>query len=169
MAHPANTGSRLNLREATLKDLDELLFIEEQAHHYPWSAETLRWCIIQPHIHCFVLHEQKNIIGFSAYEIVIDEASLLNIAVSPLLQSKGYGATLLKQSLLQLDEAIEKIFLEVRVSNIAAQKLYQRAGFIEYGKRKNYYPTDTGREDAQLFSLEMAPFRTAHTSNTNSH
>ncbi len=153
----------MKIREATSKDLEELLFIEEQAHHYPWSAETLRWCIAQPHIHCFVLHEQRNLIGFSAYETVIDEATLLNIAISPLLQGQGFGKALLLQSLLMLETNIEKVFLEVRTSNTAAQKLYKNIGFIEYAHRRNYYPTATGREDAQLFSLEMTIFRAANT------
>ena len=84
----------MNLRTATLKDLNELLFIEEQAHHYPWSESTLRWCIEQPHIQCFILQKERELIGFAIYESVIDEATLLNIAVHPFMQGKGFGKQL---------------------------------------------------------------------------
>lgn len=152
----------MNIRQATSKDLNELLFIEEQAHQYPWSESTLKWCIDQPHIHCFVLHEAREIIGFAAYEYAIDEATLLNIAIHPFQQGKGAGKQLLQQSLLLLDDEIQKIFLEVRASNLIAQHLYEKIGFTAFGTRKNYYPTVTGKEDAQLFSLDMAAYRIAH-------
>lgn len=157
------------LRAATLKDLNELLFIEEQAHHYPWSKATLQWCIEQHHIHCFVLYENhklknRELIGFAVYEYVIDEATLLNIAIHPFMQGKGFGKQLLQQSLLLIDHDIKKIFLEVRISNTAAQQLYKNTGFTAFGIRKNYYPTATGKEDAQLFTLEMGQYRALHAS-----
>jgi ribosomal-protein-alanine N-acetyltransferase len=152
----------LNLRTATLKDLNELLFIEEQAHHYPWSESTLRWCIEQPHIQCFILQKERELIGFAIYESVIDEATLLNIAVHPFMQGKGFGKQLLQQSLLQLEDGVQKIFLEVRASNVVAQQLYQTIGFTAFGSRKNYYPTADGKEDAQLFTLDMTLYRTTH-------
>ena len=147
----------MNLREANLKDLQELLFLEEQAHHYPWSEATLKWCIEQQHIHCFVLQEKRELIGFAVYECAIDEATLLNIAIHPFMQGQGFGKQLLQQSLALLDSDIKKIFLEVRASNLVAQQLYRNAGFTESGSRKNYYPTATGREDAQLFTLDVNP------------
>lgn len=150
------------LREATLKDLNELLFIEEQAHHYPWSEATLKWCIEQHHIHCFVLYENRELIGFAVYEYAIDEATLLNIAIHPFMQGKGFGKQLLQQSLLLIGNEIKKIFLEVRISNAVAQQLYKNIGFTEFGVRKNYYPTATGREDAKLFMLDMEQYRALH-------
>ena len=167
MANTASSGAHLILREATLKDLNELLFIEEQAHHYPWSEATLKWCIEQHHIHCFVLYEncelkKRELIGFAVYECAIDEATLLNIAIHPFMQSKGFGKQLLQQSLLLLDDEVKKVFLEVRISNTAAQQLYKNTGFTEFGVRKNYYPTATGKEDAQLFTLHMDQYRALH-------
>ena len=163
MAHPASIGADLSIRKANIKDLSELLFIEEQAHHYPWSESTLRWCIEQPHIHCFILHETRELIGFAIYECVIDEATLLNIAVHPFMQGNGFGKQLLQQSLLLLDNSMQKIFLEVRASNVVAQQLYQTIGFTAFGSLKNYYPTADGKEDEQLFMLDINQYRALHT------
>lgn len=151
----------MNIRLARLKDFDELLFIEEQAHIYPWPESTLHWCLEQPHLRCFVLEQQKDIIGFAIYECVLDEATLLNIAINPTFQGQGYGRQLLQQSLLALDGIIARTFLEVRISNETALRLYQSEGFVEIGQRRNYYPTANGREDARVFELNLDAYRPA--------
>lgn len=69
------------------------------------------------------------------------------------MQGKGFGKQLLQQSLLQLEDGVQKIFLEVRASNVVAQQLYQTIGFTAFGSRKNYYPTADGKEDAQTVYL----------------
>jgi [ribosomal protein S18]-alanine N-acetyltransferase len=152
----------LNIRPARLKDFDELLFIEEQAHIYPWPESTLHWCLEQPHLRCFVLEQQRDIIGFAIYECVLDEATLLNIAINPNYQGQGFGRALLRQSLLALDATIARTFLEVRISNETALRLYQSENFVEIGQRRNYYPTASGREDARVFELDLDVYRLNH-------
>ncbi len=152
----------MNIRLARLKDFDELLFIEEQAHIYPWPESTLQWCLEQPHLRCFVLQQNMTIIGFAVYECVLDEATLLNIAINPDMQGHGCGRKLLRQSLREVDATIARIFLEVRISNEAALRLYQSEGFIEVGQRRNYYPTADGREDARVFELDLDAYRLAN-------
>lgn len=149
----------MNIRPATLKDFDDLLFIEEQAHIYPWPESTLHWCLDQPHLRCFVLQKNRETIGFAIYECVLDEASLLNIAINPAVQGSGNGRELLRGSLQALDNSINKVFLEVRTSNFVALHLYQSEGFSEIGLRRNYYPSYTGREDALVFELDLLAFR----------
>jgi [ribosomal protein S18]-alanine N-acetyltransferase len=156
----------LNIRIAKLKDFDELLFIEEQAHIYPWPDTTLRWCLEQAHLRCFVLQKEQDILGFAIYECVLDEATLLNIAINPEYQGQGSGRYLLRKTLHELDATIAKIFLEVRISNESALRLYQSEGFTEIGQRKNYYPTEHGREDARVFELNLDAYRL---NLTNSH
>lgn len=149
----------MKLRSATLKDYDDLLFIEEQAHLYPWPASTLYWCLEQAHLRSFVLEQAREIIGFAIYECVLDEATLLNIAIIPTAQGHGHGRRLLRDSLLALDSSIVRVFLEVRVSNEPALQLYAAEGFVEIGRRKNYYPALAGREDARVFELDLAAYR----------
>lgn len=149
----------MKLRPATVKDFGDLLFIEEQAHIYPWPESTLYWCLEQPHLRCFALEQQREVIGFAIYECVLDECTLLNIAINPIAQGHGYGRQLLRLSLRELDEKIVRVFLEVRVSNEPALQLYRSEGFVEVGLRKNYYPTLAGREDARVFELDLAAYR----------
>lgn len=149
----------MKLRPATVKDFGDLLFIEEQAHIYPWPESTLYWCLEQSHLRCFVLEQQREIIGFAIYECVLDECTLLNIAINPIAQGHGCGRQLLRMSLHALDEKIVRVFLEVRVSNDPALRLYQSEGFVEIGQRRNYYPTLSGREDARVFELDLAAYR----------
>jgi [ribosomal protein S18]-alanine N-acetyltransferase len=149
----------LNIRLAKLKDFKELLFIEEQAHIYPWPETTLQWCLEQPHLRCFVLQKEQDIVGFAIYECVLDEATLLNLAINPDFQGHGNGRYLLQKSLCELDATIAKIFLEVRISNEPALQLYQSENFIEIGQRRNYYPAVAGREDARVFELDLDAYR----------
>ena len=159
MARTADNGPLLNIRPTRLKDFQELLFIEEQAHIYPWPESTLKWCLEQPHLRCSVLENGKIISGFTIYECVLDEATLLNIAINPECQGKGLGRALLRESLVALDANITKVFLEVRVSNESALQLYRSEGFSQIGERRNYYPTANGREDAFVFELNLDTYR----------
>ncbi|MDO4937562.1 MAG: ribosomal protein S18-alanine N-acetyltransferase, partial [Sutterellaceae bacterium] len=96
------------------------------------------------------------ILGYAVTMQVIDEAELLEIAVDPVYQGNGYGKTLLKQAISQVKTAAARVMhLEVRESNERARKMYSSAGFVEVGKRRNYYPCETGREDAVLMTLTL--------------
>jgi len=53
---------------------------------------------------------------------------------------------------------VRMALLEVRVSNVAAYRLYQKLGFDEIGLRKDYYPARVGREDAILLARELDSF-----------
>ena len=101
------------------------------------------------------------IIGFTSMWVMADEAHITNIAVRQSYQRQGIGELLL---ISIIDLAIELkasiVTLEVRVSNLTAQSLYQKYGFAQVGLRRNYY-TDN-REDALLMSTESitsAPFK----------
>jgi len=101
------------------------------------------------------------IVGFTSMWVMADEAHITNIAVRQSHQRQGMGELLL---LSIIDLAIELkasiVTLEVRVSNLTAQSLYQKYGFAQVGLRRSYY-TDN-REDALLMSTESiasAPFQ----------
>ena len=52
---------------------------------------------------------------------------------------------------------VDRVFLEVRPSNVAAIRLYDAEGFNEIGRRPRYYPARNGREDALVMALELFP------------
>ena len=88
---------------------------------------------------------------------VLDESELLEIAVQPAMQGRGYGKALLAQAIaLARRNGAVRMFLEVRESNARARKMYTSFGFEETGRRKNYYPTEDGREDAILMTAQLS-------------
>ena len=104
---------------------------------------------------CITLQENHDVIGSATISIVLDEAEILDIEINPEKRQQGYG-TQLMQFLLKFaaEQKVRKIFLEVRVSNKIAIKLYQKLGFKQIAIRKDYYKTKTGREDALVLECE---------------
>ena len=96
------------------------------------------------------------IAGFAAFHRVMDEAELRNMAVAPAHQRQGVGRGLLAEGRRRLSEqGVRRIYLEVRASNISAQRLYYSAGFGLRSRRTDYY--NDPREDGLLLSLELSP------------
>ena len=94
--------------------------------------------------------------AFAITQVVLDEATLFNIAVDPAFQRRGFGRQLLLHlidALLQRD--VLTLWLEVRASNQAAIQLYESLEFNQVSLRRNYYPTATGREDAIIMALTL--------------
>lgn len=95
--------------------------------------------------------------ALAVLRFVLDEAELLNIAVAKSSQGRGLGRAWLAEVLDTCRQrGARMVFLEVRRSNLPAQALYQRAGFREIGCRRDYYPTQTGREDALCLALTLS-------------
>lgn len=137
------------------QDYDRLFEIEQAAHLVPWTKGTLLNSQGEKYLN-IKLSEQNKIIGFAISQIILDEATLFNIAIDPVFQGKGYGKRLLADLILQLKtRGVATLWLEVRESN-PARKLYDKLGFNEVDIRKNYYPTpDGGRENAVVMALYL--------------
>ncbi|MCS6122374.1 GNAT family N-acetyltransferase [Shewanella baltica] len=96
------------------------------------------------------------LLGFAIVQQIVDEVTLLDICLLPSQQGKGYGKLLLNAVVASAKaSAAVVLMLEVRESNLAARALYQKAGFIESGRRKGYYPIAGGKEDAILMDLAI--------------
>lgn len=87
------------------------------------------------------------VVGYGGIWLILDEGHVTNIAVDSRYREKGIGKKLV-EGLISLcsEEKIMAMTLEVRASNIAAQSLYKKYGFTEFGIRPNYYADD--KEDA---------------------
>lgn len=100
-----------------------------------------------------VLLESNQVVGYFYAQNIVGEVTLLNIAIAPQHQGKGYGKALLEHFIEVCENAqAESAWLEVRESNHKAFSLYESAGFNEVDRRKNYYPTASGNEDAIIMS-----------------
>jgi ribosomal-protein-alanine N-acetyltransferase len=145
----------LEIRPMREDDLVQVFALEIEIYPFPWTKGIFHDCL-RVGYSCWVLTMDEQVIGYGVMSVVIDEAHILNICVSPQWQRRGLGEKLLRRLLKVAGQhGAETVFLEVRVSNRAALRLYEKIGFVEVGMRKAYYPDhDENREDALLLSLE---------------
>jgi len=135
-------------------DLDWVVEQEASLHRFPWSRKNFTDSLETGHA-CWLMRDAGAPVGYAVVLVVLDEAHLLNISVVRAAQGRGLGSCLLEHLLsVAWGEGVEQFFLEVRPSNLAALTLYRRAGFVEIGRRKGYYPSQDGREDAIVMRLE---------------
>lgn len=141
--------TNLLFREMTEIDINDVNKIEQKAHYHPWSETLIKEAI--HHYRCWVLQQNQQIIGYGILKIVLNEAELLNIAITPDQQGNGFGKYLLAHLMQKAKKlGADECFLEVRESNLAAYRLYESFGFNEIGRRPNYYPAKQGYEDALI-------------------
>lgn len=99
-----------------------------------------------------VAEEDGHIIGYAGAWLVLDEGQITNIAIHPEFRREGYGAMLTRKLIKELfKRGMSEIFLEVRISNVAALTMYRRLGLTVKGVRKNYYTEPV--EDAYIMSI----------------
>ncbi len=98
--------------------------------------------------------EEGAVCGLMVFRIVADEAEILNLAVDANRRRQGTGSRLIEDVIAASKAAgVRKIFLEVRDSNEAGRKFYSRMGFIEAGRRLQYYQQPV--EDALVLVLKV--------------
>lgn len=147
------------IRKMVVADVPAVCMIDEAVDIMPWSAKLLTDCINVGY-ECWVLTQNLLIIGFGIMSYGANEAHLLKLAIHPDHHRRGLGQQLLQYLLhLAKSHGSEEIFLEVRVSNDVAIKLYEKNNFVEIGMRKGYYPANeqTGHpaEDALTMALPL--------------
>ncbi|KNC88170.1 ribosomal protein S18-alanine N-acetyltransferase [Trabulsiella odontotermitis] len=137
-------------------DLPRAWHIEKRAHAFPWSEKTFASNQGDRYFN-LKLETENEIAAFAITQVVLDEATLFNIAVDPAFQRRGLGRLLLEHLIDELEKrGVITLWLEVRASNVAAIALYESIGFNEATIRKNYYPTAEGREDAIIMALPIS-------------
>jgi len=131
-------------------DLDQVRAIELSTSASAWSKQQFQQSLDSG----LVLVAENKVLGFAIVATVLDQAELHNIAIAPALQGQGLGRQLLDGMIEQLPAEVKSLYLEVRVSNIAAIRLYQQTGFVQIAERRDYYKTEFGREDALIMGLQ---------------
>ncbi len=143
----------MQIRAATLEDVPALIAISGEsvsAGHWTERQYQSALTTVHPRRVTLVLEEADSIVGFSVAAEVAGEWELENIAVSAAWQRHGLGHRLMGALLNQIGElGGEMIHLEVRESNAAARRLYEKWGFGEVGRRPGYYHNPS--EDAILY------------------
>lgn len=123
--------------------------VSKTCFNIPWSLDSISY-EIENQLAKYVIAEDlstKEVIGFAGVWIISGEGDITNIAVNPSYRKKGIASNLLTKLLeVCTENNCNDITLEVRASNIPAQNLYTKFGFVNEGIRKKYY-SDNG-EDA---------------------
>lgn len=142
----------------TFDDLEDVLGIEKLSFPSPWPRAQFEKEIKNQFSNKFtakIAHDgKKTVAAYIIFWVVADEAHILNIAVHPDFQRRGIAKRLLVFTLGQLEGiGTREVFLEVRRSNVHAQRLYMGFGFKVIGVRKGYYGDNN--EDAIVMALSM--------------
>ena len=141
--------SAVSFRPMTEADLDQVVELERLAFSHPWSRKLYADALTS--YQCWVVEKDAVHVGHGVLQLILDEAHLLNIAVAPKVQGQGLGYALLDFLMEKATaQGAKECFLELRESNQSAYRLYERYGFNEIGRRRNYYPAAHGKEDALI-------------------
>lgn len=136
-------------------DLRRVLHIERRSFSIPWSEATFRGLLRRRSAALMVGEEAGEVVGYTVLWFAADEAELGDIAVLPESRGRGLGRWLLEAALAEAARrGARTVYLEVRESNTAARRLYERAGFDTAGVRPDYYTQPT--EDAILMTRLVA-------------
>ena len=148
--------SEVAFRAMTPADLEAVADLTHRADPFGWTLRNFSDAHASGNT-LTVLTVDGVTSGIAAVMHVLDESELLEIAVQPAMQGRGYGKALLAQAIaLARRNGAVRMLLEVRESNARARKMYTSFGFEETGRRKNYYPTEDGREDAILMTAQFS-------------
>lgn len=139
----------MNIRKMEERDINNIMPIENCSFSIPWSKESYLNEIKNNAAIYIVAIFEKRIVGYAGVWKIIDEGHITNIAVHPNHRRRGIGKKLI-EALIKISEkeGIKSFTLEVRESNTAAFKLYEKMGFKPIGKRKGYYSNN--KEDAVI-------------------
>lgn len=150
----------LDIRRMREEDLDLVLEVEQASFASPWSRESLRYEMTSNTFATYlVITVDERVVGYVGIWHILDEGHITNVAIHPGYRRLGLASDLLKALItLMHQKGCRRITLEVRESNISAQKLYFSLGFEPFGVRKGYY-SDNG-EDAVIMWLEIEKFLT---------
>ena len=137
-------------------DVAAVGILERASYQFPWSEPIFHDCLRVGYL-CRVLESPDRIVGYGIASMGAGEAHILNLCVAEALRGRGVARRLLLSLLKRAERAGQHwAFLEVRPSNEPALRLYRDLGFVEVGRRRDYYQAVGGREDAIVCRLALA-------------
>lgn len=155
---PPGLRASVAWRPLATDDLAYVAALERQIHAAPWSLANFRDALAAGY--CATVGEREGrIVAFGVLMLAPGEAQILNLSVVPDARRQGLGRTLLRRLVdVAVRAGAEQCFLEVRVSNGPALRLYASEGFGAVGRRHDYYPATatTPREDALVLRRALA-------------
>ena len=145
----------MEIRKMTQADVHQLAELEKNCFSDPWSVSAFEYELKNPLSLWLVAVEDEEVLGYVGTQTVMDESDMMNIAVLPRCRRQGIAEkliTVLADALVE--RGSKSLALEVRVSNAPAIALYEKLGFVQVGRRPNYYRNP--KEDAFILRKELA-------------
>ncbi len=154
------------------KDIDHVLIIEQSIFRHPWSKDFFRLILSDINNYMITLKKDDALIGYGGYHLLKGKTDflpikethrhiihLINLAVQPCFQGRGFGTCLLNTLFSSaLRRGAEYCYLEVRPSNKCAFSFYRKSGFSIIGVIENYYPQE--KEDAFVMGKDITQVKT---------
>ncbi len=144
----------VTIREMSPGDVHVITEIEKASYTMPWSETSFLSEVYSQHSITRIAELNGRVVAYVCIKQVADEGVLMNLTVHPDYRRHGIANMLFsnaREDLLR--NGCRFLFLEVRISNIAAKKLYEKLNFKVVGTRKDYYLRPT--EDATVMTLEL--------------
>jgi ribosomal-protein-alanine N-acetyltransferase len=144
----------LTIRKMTVEDVPAVVELDQKSFSLPWPERSFRFELTDnPASRCWVAELDGQIVAMIVVWLIVDEAHVATVATHPAYRRQGIGSRLLAHALRQLiQDGARSSFLEVRVSNLAAQEMYHKFGYEVTGRRRRYYRDND--EDAILMNLD---------------
>ncbi len=138
----------------TLGHIPHVLHIERDAYPEPWTFNMLRKELENECSYFCLMYEDNMLAGYGGYWLILDEAHVTRVTVTPVRRGKGLSKMLMHHIMRRAENAGARCLrLEVRESNIAAIRLYETLGFLTEGRRIGYY--QRSNENALVMSKEI--------------
>jgi ribosomal-protein-alanine N-acetyltransferase len=156
---PARVIAGHTLRPMTLSSLEGVVALESEVYPFPWTRGNFVDSLAAGYVAWTLNGSGGELLAYCVAMRGAGEMHLLNITVAPAARRNGHARRLLDALVDECrDVEAERLWLEVRVANVDAQRTYLRLGFTKVGVRKGYYPAPAGtREDAVVMSRIIEP------------
>jgi ribosomal-protein-alanine N-acetyltransferase len=149
--------SPLVVEPMRMGDVAAVLEIERLSFSSPWPAYAFEQELTANRLaHYVVARSDQRVVGFAGIWLMVDEAHITTFGVHPDHRRRGVGRRLLlRLAEMAIELGTSRMTLEVRVSNVAAQALYQSFGFRVAGRRIAYY-SDDGEDALVMTTPQLA-------------
>lgn len=152
----APPGPVVTISPMRRRHLRAILAIETQVYPRPWSARLFEDELERGGRAYLVARVGPTVVGYAGVLMIADDGHVATVAVDPVWQRHGVATRLLVELVRQaLLLGANQLTLEVRMSNIRAQEIYRRFGFVPGGARKGYY-SDNGEDALVMWAHEVA-------------
>jgi ribosomal-protein-alanine N-acetyltransferase len=146
---------KIELGPMTIADLPEVQAIERASFTTPWPPHAYKSELETNRLASYrVARGDGHVLGYGGVWLMVDEAHITTFAVHPAWRRRGIGDRLLLELLdVAIERGARECTLEVRLSNLAARRLYEKFGFRPVGLRPRYYTDDN--EDALIMTTPV--------------